>query len=53
VDELIQRDQQAMFADQICDQLNGRFGTFHFGEGETYVLKRDAGAAPALSQRGE
>jgi lipopolysaccharide export LptBFGC system permease protein LptF len=54
VDELVQRDQQQRMADQIADEINGvGTVTFHFAEGETYVLKREPSGPPAQSDKGE
>jgi hypothetical protein len=54
VDGLVQRDQLALFADNIANELNGAgVVTFHFGANETYVLRRSPNAMPAMTNKGE
>jgi lipopolysaccharide export LptBFGC system permease protein LptF len=48
VDDLVQRDQQALFAGHVIEDLNEKGeATFHFGGNEVYSLRREPGAPPA------
>ena len=52
VDDLVQRDQQALFSEHVIDDLNSKGeATFRFGDSELYSLRREVGAPPAVMSR--
>jgi lipopolysaccharide export LptBFGC system permease protein LptF len=52
VDELVRRDQQALFAQHLADDLNDKGeATFRFGNNEIYSIHRDPDAPPAVASR--
>ena len=52
VDDLVRRDQQALFATQVANDLNNSGeATFRFGNNELHSLRRDPDAPPAVMSR--
>ena len=54
VEDLVQRDQQNSYAERVASDLNSSgVATFTFANGETYRLRREAGAPAAYPHGGE
>ena len=53
IDDFVQRDQQILFANKVAGELNAAGqAVFQFGNGETYVLKREADSPYAYTRGG-